>query len=48
MHFDGFVFKKKKRNIYMPYPIKNLPVTNTALGRFKHNFKEEYMKSTCS
>lgn len=39
MHFDGFVFKKKerkkeKRSIYMPYLIKNLPVTNIALGRF--------------
>lgn len=44
MHFDGFVLKS--RNIYMPYLIKKLPVSNTELGKLKHNFKAKYMKST--
>lgn len=43
MHFDGFVLKS--RNIYMPYLIKKLLVSDTELGK-KHNFKAKYMKST--
>lgn len=46
MHFDGFILKS--RNIYMQYLIKNLPVSNTELGNFKHNFKIKYTKSICS
>lgn len=45
MHFDGFALKS--RNTYMPYLIKNLPVSNTELGKVKRNFKAKYMKSTC-
>lgn len=44
MHFDGFALKR--RNICMPYLIKNLPVSNSELGKFKHYLKANYTKST--